>query len=96
MKYQNTFPIAVYTCIDTCSRKVVWVKVWTSNSNPKLIARFYLEYLYKSKTIARMIRVDKGTESVDMVTMYAWLRQHHHAMDAEETVIYSPLTANQV
>jgi hypothetical protein len=97
MGYQNnTFPIAVYGCIDTCSRKVLWVKVWTSNSNPKLIARFYLEHLYQTKTIASIIRVDKGTETVDMVTMHAYLRQHHQDMDPNETVIYGPSTANQV
>ena len=85
MGYQNnTFPIVlVYGCIDTCSRKVLWAKVWTSNSNPKLIARFYLEHLYKTKTI----RVDKGTETVEMVTMHAYLRQQHQDMDPNETVI---------
>ncbi len=97
MGYQNnTFPIAVYGCIDTCSRKVLWAKVWTSNSNPKLIARFYLEHLYKTKTISSMIRVDKGTETVEMVTMHAYLRQQHQDMDPNETVIYGPSTANQV
>jgi len=36
MGYQNnTFPIAVYGSIDTCSRKIVWLKVWSSNSDPK-------------------------------------------------------------
>ena len=41
MGYQNsTFPIAVYGCIDTCSRKLLWVKVWMSNSDPSLIGRF--------------------------------------------------------
>ena len=44
MGYQNsTFPLAVYACIDTCSRKVLWAKVWTSNSDPSVIGRFYLE-----------------------------------------------------
>ena len=29
MGYQNsTLPIAVYECIDTCSRKMLWAKVW--------------------------------------------------------------------
>ena len=41
-----------------------------------------------------MIRVDKGTETLGQVTMYAWLRQHHHDMDPQETVIYGPSTAN--
>ena len=44
MGFQNsTFPIAVYGCLDTCSRKVLWIKVWASNSHPKLIGRFYLD-----------------------------------------------------
>lgn len=52
MGYQNsTFPIAVYGCLDTCSRKVVWIKVWVSNSDPKLIGRFYLENLYEKKLL---------------------------------------------
>ena len=34
MGYQrDTFPIAIYGCIDTASRKLLWIKVWTSNSN---------------------------------------------------------------
>ena len=45
MGYQNsTFPIAVYGCIDTASRKVLWIHVWTNNSDPQLIGRWYLEY----------------------------------------------------
>lgn len=43
-----------------------------------------------------MIRVDKGTGTVEMVTMHAYLRQNHQDMDPNETVIYGPSTANQV
>lgn len=33
MRYQiNTFPIAIYDCTDTTSRKLLWLKVWTSSS----------------------------------------------------------------
>ena len=38
MGYQNsTFPITVYGCMDTCSQKMLWAKVWVSNSNPDII-----------------------------------------------------------
>ena len=51
--FQNsTFPIAVYGCRDSCSLKVLCMKVWMSNSDPKLIGHFYLEYLYDHHTIA--------------------------------------------
>ena len=97
MGYQNwTFPIAIYGCIDTCSRKVLWAKVWASNSDPKLIGRFYLEYLFKTRTIASKLRLDKGTETGVLATMHAYLRREHGDMDPVETVIYGPSTSNQV
>ena len=87
MGYQNwTFPIAIYGCIDTCSRKVLWA----SNSDPKLIGRFYLEYLFKTRTIASKLRLDKGTETGVLATMHAYLRREHGDMDPVETVIYGP------
>ena len=43
MGYQNsTFPLAIYGCIDTASRKLLWLRVWTSNSDPLVIGRWYL------------------------------------------------------
>ena len=97
MGYQNcTFPLAVYGCIDTCSRKVLWAKAWITNSDPNVIGRFYLEYLYKTKTIASKLRLDKGAETGVMSTMHAFLRQNHGDMDPMETVIFGPSTANQV
>ena len=97
MGYQNsTFPLAVYGCIDTCSRKVLWAKAWMTNSDPNVIGRFYLEYLYKNRTIACKLRLDRGTETGEMCTIHAFLRQHHGDMDPMETVIFGPSTANQV
>lgn len=97
MGYKNsTFPLAVYGCLDTASRKLLWLKVWVSNSDPKLIARWYLEYLYESKTMPCILRLDKGTETVAITTMHAFLRQGHGDMDPSSTVIYGPSTSNQV
>ena len=97
MGYQNsTFPIAVYGCMDTCRRKMLWAKVWVSNSNPDIIGRFYLEHLFNSRTIASKLRLDKGSETGVMATMHAFLRQHHGDMDPLDTVSYGPSTSNQV
>ena len=30
----NTFPLAIYGCLDTFSRKIIFLKVWMSNSDP--------------------------------------------------------------
>jgi len=70
MGYQNsTFPLAVYGCMDTASRKLLWLKVWVSNHDPKLIGRWYLEHLYETKIISAMLRVDKGTETEKQCTL---------------------------
>ena len=63
MGYQNsTFPLVVYGCIDTASRKM-WLRIWTTDSNPKLVGRWYQQHLLETCTISRMIRLDKGTET---------------------------------
>ena len=82
---RDTFPIAIYGCIDTASQKLLWIKVWTSNSNPDLVGRWYFEHLYESRILARVLRIDKGTETGNLATIHAFLRQK-----------YGPSTANQV
>lgn len=98
MGYQNsTFPLAIYGAVDTASRKIIWLKIWTSNSDPKRIGLWYLEYLYSTKRIASILRMDKSTETGTMATMHAYLRQQHGDIDEpSDTVVYGPSTANQV
>ena len=51
-------PIAVYGCIDTCSRKMLWAKVWV--------------YLYKATTIARKLRLEKRSETGLMALIHSF------------------------
>ena len=47
MGFQNwTFPLAIYGCYDTASRKVMFIRVWKSNSDPNLVGRWYFDHLY--------------------------------------------------
>jgi len=98
MGYQNsTFPLAVYVCIDTASRKILWLKIWKSNSKPEIIGKWYLEYLYQTRILPSFLRVDKGTETGVMATMHSWLRQNHNDIDEpEDSIIYGPSTSNQI
>ena len=69
MGFQNdTFPLAIYGSIDTASRKLLWLRVWTNNREPRLIGRWYLEYLYESKVIPSYLRMDQVTETGVMAT----------------------------
>jgi hypothetical protein len=97
MGYKNsTFPLAVYGCIDTASRRLLWLRVWVSNSDPNLIGRWYLEYLFECRVMPSILRLDKGTETGVMATMHAFLRQSNGDMDPSDMVIYGPSTSNQV
>ena len=46
--YQKaTFPLCIYGGMDTYSGRIHFLRIWTSNNNPKIIGRYYLEYLYE-------------------------------------------------
>ena len=98
MGFQNsTFPIAIYGCLDTASRKLLWLRVWNKNCDPQLIGRWYLEHIMETKVIPAMIRIDKGTETGTMATIHAFLRRHHtDVVDPADTILYGPSTSNQV
>ena len=97
---KSTFPLAIYGCIDTASRKILFLKVWTSNSNPIFVGWWYFEYLYKRKILPNYIRIDKGTETATLSTMHAYLSSLQTDVltedEACERVIYGPSTSNQV
>ena len=101
MRYQNsTFPLAVYGCMDTASQKLLFIRAWTSISNPVYPALWYLEHLYESKTFPDHIRIDKGSETTIMATMQVFLSNKRPNIftsdEACSTVIYGPSTSNQV
>ena len=97
---KSTFLLAVYGCMDTASRKILFLKVWTSNSYPVFVGRWYFEYLYKSKILPNYIRIDKATETATLSTMHAYLSVLQTDVltegEACERVMYGPSTSNQV
>ena len=67
MGYQNsTFPLAIYGSIDTASRKILWLKIWTGNADPKRIARWYLEHLYETGQLRPTL------ESIEEIRLELW------------------------
>ena len=98
MGYQNwTFPLAVYGSIDTCSRKLLWIKVWDTNSEPNIVGKWYLENIREAQIVPNFIRIDRGTETGVMGTIHAYLRRNHGDLeDPTKSVMYGPSTANQV
>jgi len=48
--YQNaTFPLCIYGAQDTYSGPINFQRIWATNSDHKIIGRFYLDYLYECR-----------------------------------------------
>ena len=48
---KDTFPLAVYGLQDVFSGRILFLKLWTSNSDPRLIGKWYLQHIYNSQGI---------------------------------------------
>ena len=91
--YQNwTFPLCIYGCLDTFSRKILYLFVSRSNSDPMIVGNKYLEYLTEHRVMPRFLRLDKGTETGKMSTLHAFLVNKAEIMDdAVDSIIYTVL-----
>ena len=96
--YQNsTFPFGVYGCLDTFSRKLLYILITYSNSNPVTIGKKYLEFLYEAGILPNYLRIDKGTETGKMATIHAYLTDKLGVMeDATDSVLFGPSTSNKI
>ena len=70
----NTFLIGIYGAIDIASRKLLWIKMLVTNRIPKLVARWYFEFIYETRVILNYIRIDNGSENGTNATMHCFLR----------------------
>ena len=58
MDFQNcTFPIAIYGCLGTFPRKILFLKVWKGNSDPKIICSFSSAAYCRKKNITLLFKI---------------------------------------
>ena len=95
MGYQNsTFPLAIYGCIDTASRKMMFLRVWVTNSKPEVIGRWYTEFLQAHQIVPDYLRIDKGSETTVMAQIQCFLRKEHgDLVDPISSIIFGPFIA---
>lgn len=58
------FGMWIHLCIDGFSRKVLWLKVGTSNRKPTVIAKYFYDAVQELGGCPRMIRSDHGKENL--------------------------------
>ena len=94
---QNSmFPLAIYGCLDTFSRKILYLSVCHTNSDPLIIGNEFLKFCVESCCLPNYIRMDKGTETGKLATIYAYMLDVCGVADAIEHVIYGPSTSNKI
>ena len=54
----------IHRCVDGFSRKLLWLKVATTNNDPLVIANYYLQHIKTHKIVPNSIRMDKGSENI--------------------------------
>ena len=54
----------IHGCVDGFSRKLLWLKVATTNNDPLVIANYYLQHIKSHKIVPSLIRMDKGSENI--------------------------------
>ena len=48
--FQNSmFPLCIYGGQDTFSGRINFLRIWTSNNDPKIIGKFYFDYLFERR-----------------------------------------------
>lgn len=65
----------VHACIDGYSRRIIWVQVLTSNNDPIIIAKLYLQHINELGGCPKRVRSDCGTENVILAAMQCYLRK---------------------
>ncbi|XP_041835311.1 uncharacterized protein LOC121635937 [Melanotaenia boesemani] len=90
------YGIAINGCIDGFSRHIMWMEAYTTNSNPKVIADYFINTVISIGGCPQRLRADPGTENGHVRDMQMFLRRNHtdhHAGDG--SFLYGCSTANQ-
>jgi len=78
-------------------RKIVFLTVIFSNSDPNVIGRKYFDFLYTYRHMPRYLRVDRGNETGIMTAIHAYLiGQVGDFDDPIDSVIFGKSTSNKI
>eukprot|EP00794_Sanderia_malayensis_P015232 gene15232-biopygen12685 len=90
------YGFCIHGCIDGFSRRIMWLKVATSNNNPAAIAKYFLDCVRLTGGTPRVVRADKGTENGRVAGIQRFLRRDDLDENAsDKSFIYGKSVSNQ-
>ena len=93
---RKPYGFALHGCIDGYSRKIIWLKVLSINSNPKVIADVFVKHISNVMIVRQIIRYDRGSENVVIGALQRYFRRNFEdSFSGEKSFRYGTSTANQ-
>lgn len=90
------YGISINGCIDGFSRKLIWLSAWSTSSDPKIIAGYFLQAVAENMGCPRVVRGDRGTENKTVELIQKFFRDDDDDEFAgEKSFLYGKRTSNQ-
>lgn len=89
------YGICVNGCIDGFSRQIVWLEAYSTNSNPSIMAGYFMQAVQSRMGCCKRIRLDRGTENGHVANMLRFLRYEHPDEFSNQCVLYGSSNHNQ-
>ena len=70
------YGFVIHGAIDGFTRKILWLRVGSSNNNPKVIASYYMDCIRQLRLVPRAIRSDRRTENTIICGIQRFLRRN--------------------
>jgi hypothetical protein len=89
------FGLCISGCIDGFSRKIIWMNVYRTNNNPKVIGGYFLEAVRLLRGCPKLVRGDYGTENKLVCDFQMFLRRNCTDNAAGRCYLDGASTCNQ-
>lgn len=90
------FGFCIHGCIDGYSRRIMWLEVDTTNNNPRIIAKYFLDCVRQATRTAQIVRADRGTENVYVAGIQRFFRRDGvDGFAGNNSFIYGKSVSNQ-
>ncbi|KAJ7615180.1 hypothetical protein B0H17DRAFT_1152872 [Mycena rosella] len=76
-KWKYKYGLALHSGLDLFIGRIEWLKIWWTNSNPRLILSYYLDVVEESGFMPLVSQSDPGVENFGLANGHTLLRHMH-------------------
>ena len=90
------FGFCINGCIDGYSRRMIWLSVYYTSSDPRIIGGYFMDAVQQRSCCPKLVRTDDGTENVIVLKLQRYLRRHgSDTFAADKSALTGASTHNQ-